>query len=232
MAKRRNSKSRGRRESLRARRARQTQQQRLLAAIGSVLVIAVVGAYFLFRPGVAPQVAQARMELDPVLGNPDAPVSIVEYGAYSCHACQFLHQTGILERIIADYDGAVNFIFRDFPVITPTYDHMAAEVAQCVLDDDQGLFWQFHDRLYTTHYANSTRDELVSLGASLGADRESLASCVENLTHFNTVQYDYNRGQNLAIRGTPTLFINEARVFSLDESTIRGIIDQEFGRAG
>ena len=52
-------------------------------------------------------------------------------------------------RLSAEYPDQVNFTFRDYPVISPVYDLMAAKVAQCVLDQDQELFWAFHDALYT-----------------------------------------------------------------------------------
>lgn len=208
-------------------RQQQKQQRQIIAAasVVGVLALLVIG-YVVTRPPAPPEVASTRLQLDPILGDPNAPVSIVEYGAYSCHACQHLHETGAIDRILADYNGQVNFIFRDFPFITPTYDHMAAEVAQCVLDQGNEPFWQFHDLLYTEFYANSSRAALVDVAAErVGVDEAALNACVTALTHYNTVQYDADRGLRLGIQGTPTLFVNEQRVFSPREDVIREAVE-------
>ncbi len=214
------SKRRSRKE-----RARQRRQIMIVGGVFTVIIVGGIVATLMLGPNRAQPAPQARLDLDPVWGNPDAPVTIVEYGAYSCHACQLLHESGVVERLVAESNGQVNFVFRDMPVIIPTYDHMAAEVAQCVLDQSQDAFWQFHDLLYTEYYANSTRDELVSIAATeAGANETELATCVEGLTHFHTVQYDLQRGRDLGIRGTPTLYVNGAPVFSPTEANLRSAI--------
>ncbi len=58
-----------------------------------VTVLVGVLALILSNTGSAtPAVAQARLDLDPILGNPDAPVTIIEYGTYACLACRSWHQ--------------------------------------------------------------------------------------------------------------------------------------------
>jgi len=219
------SKSRTRSRKLKHQQQTRRQQVRIAASLGGVFIMGII-AFLLMRPATPPKIDSSRLDLDPILGDPDAPVTIVEYGAYSCHGFQALHESGIIEDILAVYDGRVNFIFRDFPVIMPTYDHMAAEVAQCVLDQDEEAFWQFHDLLYTEFYANRNRDQLVSGAAErTGVNEGELASCVDALTHYQTVQYDLQRGSQLAIRGTPALFINGQPVYSLSRQGIIQMIE-------
>ncbi len=199
------------RSKRRAKAHRKQQNQRVMLIGGAVAAIAILISVVVVTTGGSgnvPEIAQERLDLDPLLGPADAPVQLVEYGAYSCHACQGWHEAGIIEGIVAQYDGLVNFTFRDFPVISPRYDQWAAEMAQCVLDQDEDLFWQFHDALYTTHYANSSGPDLFDMAESLGADRTALRQCSEQEVHRQTVAYDLQRAREAGARGTPTFTVN------------------------
>jgi protein-disulfide isomerase len=168
----------------------------------------------------------ARHQVDPVLGPADAPVTIIEYGAYGCPSCRQFHQLGIIDRLLADFDEQVKFVFRDFPVITPAYDRRAAEVAQCALDQSNDAFWAFHDTLYTHVEVGASTDELVGWALALGLDEEALRACVDSGIHESTVAYDLERGLALGLPGTPSFLINEQRVFAASESSLRAAIQQ------
>ena len=214
MAKKKNKARKSARQRASTKKAqKQRQQQIVMVSAASVIVIGAI-LYFLLRPAPPPQIDRARLELDPRLGPENALVQIVEYGAYACHSCQALHLSGEVEHLIEQFPGQVSFVFRDFPFIIPTYDHMAAEVAQCVLDQDEQAFWDFHDLLYRVYFANRTRDQLVTIAATeVGNVSEAeLSSCVEARTHFNTVEFDADRGLNLGIRGTPTIYVNGRQI--------------------
>ena len=58
----------------------------------AVLLFGLIAAYTLNSQN-APEVAQERLELDPMMGNPDAPITITEYAAYGCEACRQWHGT-------------------------------------------------------------------------------------------------------------------------------------------
>ena len=203
------------------------QKQNLMIA-GIALVI--IGAFVLF--GISNQAGayNERFDLDPIFGNPDAPVSIIEYGAYGCHACKQVHESGVLEKIIEEYNGQVNLIFRDIPIISPNYDFMTAQLAQCVLDQSNDLFWTFHDMLYTVaRQSASTREELVANGGDLGVDTNALNACYDSGTHAGTVRYDQQRGLDAGVRGTPTFFINGESLFSFSEDAFRAAINKALG---
>jgi protein-disulfide isomerase len=227
------TKKRGKASS-KKRAAGKKQSPPIMAIGGALLAITVIAIFFLSRPPAAADVPQERLSLDPVYGNPDALVSIIEYGAYSCHSCQSLHQSGLLEQIVAEYDGQVNLIFRDFPYITPAYDQATAEVAQCVLDQSNTAFWHFHDVLYTVYYMTSTQDELVTIAGNEigGVDEATLRECVDGNTHIRTVQYDGNQGRQLGLRGTPSLFVGDQRIFSPSAQAIRQAINAELAAIG
>ena len=66
-----------------------------------------------YQPPSAEEIA--RYELDPVLGDPDAPVTLVEFGAYGCHACKHWHEEGIVEALLEEFEGRVNLSIAIFP---------------------------------------------------------------------------------------------------------------------
>jgi len=177
-----------------------------------------------FNPTRPP--VDARLDLDPILGDPTAPVTIIEYGAYGCEACRAWHQAGIIDQVLNRYPRQVRFIFRDFPVIVPAYDQMAAEVAQCALDQDQALFWALHNALYTTVHVGASRDTVIEAGNAVGLDAQLLRACAESGQHRETVRYDLTRAISLGLPGTPSFLVNDARVFYASPDVLVEFIEQ------
>ncbi len=175
--------------------------------------------------------AIARYELDPVLGDPDAPVTLVEYGAYGCHACKHWHEEGIVEALLEEFEGQVNFVYRDIPIIVPPFSQMAAEIAQCALDQGNESFWMMHDAIFTrAEQGRASADELLRLGADAGLDGDALRSCYEAGRHVATVQYDHDRGAALGIRSTPTFVIGGAPVANANPELLRQLLQEELDK--
>lgn len=203
------------------------QQQKRQNMIMAGVALFIIGAFALFGISNRAGAYDERFDLDPIYGNPDAPVSIIEYGAYGCHACKEVHEAGLLEQLIEEYDGQVNLIFRDIPIISPQYDFMAAQLAQCTLDQSNDLFWAFHDMMYTVAVQSvSTSDELIANAGRLGIDTDALNDCYNAGTHAGTVRYDQQRGLDAGVRGTPTFFINGERLFSFSPDGFRDAINR------
>ena len=176
-----------------------------------------------------PQVdALDRKELDPVLGDPYAPVTLIEYGAYGCHACKFWHEGGVIEHIIDEFAGMVNFVYRDMPIIVPQYSQTAAEIAQCALDQGNEQFWAMHDALFTmARQGQSSADEMIQIATQAGLDGDALRSCFQSGIHVETVRYDHERGAALGIRGTPTFVIGGQPVSNGNPDVLRQLLQAE-----
>jgi protein-disulfide isomerase len=173
----------------------------------------------------------ARYELDPVLGDPDAPVTLIEYGAYGCHACKYWHEQGIVEALLEEFAGQVNFVYRDIPIIVPPYSQTAAEIAQCALDQGNDPFWRMHDAIFTqAEQGRASADDLLQLGAEVGLDEAALRSCYEAGTHVATVRYDHDRGAALGIRSTPTFVIAGAPAPNADPDLLRQLLREELDK--
>ena len=98
-------------------RQRQKQLNRNLSIGIAVVVIAILIYVSLPKPAPKPLSAE-RLGEDPVLGASDPVITIVEYSDFGCPTCRVWHQDGVMQKILAEYGDKVQFVWRDFPVIT------------------------------------------------------------------------------------------------------------------
>lgn len=204
--------------------------QRVAVLIGIVVIVAI--AIFSIVPEKAPEIALERLELDPVLGNPDAAVTITEYAAFGCSACREWHNSGIIDDILQQFPGQVKFVYRDMPIIDAAWSQSMSEIAQCALDGSNEAFWVAHDSLYEdTELGRTSQSDAVEMviAADPLIDGEALRECVEANTHHNTVRYDMDRPEAAGIRGTPTWFVNGQQLYSASPQVIIQMIENELG---
>ncbi|MDQ7025353.1 MAG: thioredoxin domain-containing protein [Anaerolineae bacterium] len=209
------------------------QQKTQMMMIGAfvLVIVAVIGYIGFFSDANEPLQATERLLLDPVLGNPDAPITVEEWAAFACPSCKAVHEQGIIDTVLERYPGQVKFVFRDFPVISPSYDRAAAEVAQCAFDQGNEQFWLLHDWLYTDAVqGRTTQNEIIQAGGSLGMDVAELQSCVESNVHEETVLFDLQRAYAQNFNGTPTFVVNGQRMFSIQQ--VVETIESEIVRLG
>jgi len=200
-----NSPSKNNKQIRRQQRQEKIKRQKYLR-IGVVLLgLALVAGYFLWpRPG-AQAVSSERLNDDPALGSPNALVTIIEYGDFGCPACQAWHNAGILDRVIETYGDQVQFIWRDFPIIT-AFSPEAAQAAQCAYD--QNRFWEYHDLLFER--GPSFRDEnLKNYAVELGLDSTAFNQCLDSRQHQATVDKDLQDAFDRRFRGTPSFLVND-----------------------
>ena len=116
---------------------------------------------------------------DPVLGNKDAEVSIVEFSDFQCPFCERAYSGAIADFKSSSYftDGQVNFIYKQFPLTSiHPYAQKAAEASLCA--GDQGKFWEYHDMLFANQqYLDET--SLKSYAQQLGLDSATFNSCLD-----------------------------------------------------
>ena len=144
---------------------------------------------------------------DHVLGAPDAPSTLVEYGDYQCPYCKLAHP--IVEEVQRRLGRQLRFAFRHFPLaeIHP-YAQPAAEAAEAA--GAQGKFWEMHDLLFTNQPALSPRD-LLRYATALGLDVTRFASELADRVWEPRVREDFVSGIRSGVNGTPTFFVNGLR---------------------
>ena len=146
----------------------------------------------------------------PILGNPDAPITIVEFGDYQCHQCyNWFHNTKPM--IMRDYidTGKANLIFVDFAFLGKD-SPKASQATYCA--DDQNMYWEYHESLYDSQeskidsgWANSER--LKAFAFNLNLDMELFNECLDSEKYSKRVQYNSQQARDNGVRGTPGFFI-------------------------
>jgi len=145
----------------------------------------------------------------PILGNPSAPITIVEFGDYQCEQCYaWFHDTK--PAIVRDYieTGKANLVFVDLAFLGR--DSIPASMATYCAED-QGMYWEYHDLLYNFQehvdngWANSER--LKAFAGSLDLDMELFESCLDSGKYSKRVQYNIQQARDNGVKGTPGFFI-------------------------
>lgn len=200
---------------------------RLFATLVGVIAIAGVGmlGYVASRPKassvLAPQPAaagSAETGVGHLEGRADAPVQVMEFGDFECpHCAEFALVTEPDIRTKLINTGIVAFRYFDFPLSGFQHSWTAHIAAACA--EDQGKFWEMHDRLY------ASQDEWNSGGTSnpvkvmakfaseMGLDVDKWTTCVTTQATAARVRGNQAEGLRRNFRGTPTLFIGK-RMFS------------------
>ncbi len=165
---------------------------------------------------------------DPMKGDPDAPVTIVEFSDFECPFCgRFYSQTyGLIEQNYIN-TGKANIVFRDFPLSFHQQATPAALAAECA--DDQGKFWEYHDLIFENQGALSDAS-YTAWAQQLGLDMNEFDSCYTSRKHLAEVQEDFQEGGALGITGTPGFFVNGrlisgAQPYSVFEAAIEAALN-------
>src|SRR6266542_6443621 len=152
--------------------------------------------------------AKSGAESPHIRGNPDAPVTLEEYGDFQCPPCgMFAAFLGQLEK---EYDSRLRVVFRNFPLKSHEHAREAAIAAEAA--GVQGHFWEMHDVLYREQEAWSkapnVRELFESYAGTIGLDLDKFRKDMDSEEVKARVDADRQRGESLGIQITPTLFIN------------------------
>jgi protein-disulfide isomerase len=154
----------------------------------------------------------------PILGNPSAPITILEWGDYQCTFCYRFHDT-TLNTLEIDYiqTGKVNLVFKDFPLNGPD-SVLAAEASYCA--NDQGKYWEYHDELYKNWGGEKTgwiTDwSLNAFGSTVGLDLEKFNQCLDEDKYKDKVESLYSFGQEIGIDATPSFLVfNDEKIIKI-----------------
>ena len=193
-----------------------------VASITMIVVILGVGGSFsqqglLIEP--APKIEQmgpAKITMDtfvsngsPILGNPNAPITLVEFGDYQCHYCNVFFQN-IEDEIIKEYveSGKVKIIFKDYNIIGPDSIN-SSHGAHCA--GEQGLFWEYHDILYSNWTGENngwaSPTNLTTFADEINVNMDQWTKCMNEKPHSKIIMESNNDAKALELTGTPAFFI-------------------------
>ena len=154
----------------------------------------------------------------PVMGNINAPITILEWGDYQCTFCYKFHQN-TLDIINEDFikTGKVKIIFKDFPLNGPD-SKLAAEASYCA--QDQEKYWQYHDELYKNWGGERTgwitRESLDKFAEIVDLDIEKFNKCLDDHKYENKVNSLYAFGKEIGIDATPSFLVfNDEKIIKI-----------------
>jgi protein-disulfide isomerase len=140
---------------------------------------------------------------DHVLGNPDAAVTLLEYGDYECPYCAAA--APVLRQVVEESDGQVRLLFRNFPLADRHPFALTAALA-AEAAGEQGAFWPMHELIF----ARQDRLDDAALRAyadELGIDGERVVGDAAQV-FGDKVEADFAAGLEAGVGGTPTVFID------------------------
>lgn len=223
----------------RERRRKQMKQQRLITTL-LVVGVALIIVAFLIGPPLLQSMqpieinpAKVRESLpNPVrnnLGDPNAPVKIVEFSDFQCSACGVFYQNteeALINEFVAT--GKVYFTYRTMGVWIGAESDLAGQAAYCAAD--QAKFWEYHDILFANQGAENaglfSQQRLQAFAEELNLDMGDFNDCLSSGKYRSQTTQDRSDGDAAGVTGTPTFFINGKAVKgAVDIATMRSEIE-------
>ena len=213
--------------------------------ISAAVAVIGLGAYFVTSPvpnavtpvdplGAANAQEAADVDtssiVDMALGNPDAPVTVIEYASYTCPHCARFHE-GAFKQLKTDYidTGKINFVYRE--VYFDRYGLWASMIARCAGSTD--AFFGMSDLIYQGQ-SEWTRagdpgaivGELRKIGLLAGLDAETMEACLQDGEKAQTLVawYQQNATED-GIESTPSFVINGQKYSNLSFAEMAEVID-------
>lgn len=179
----------------------------------TIVIVAFIGLFIITKPdspGVTSDQAKKILKDDHVKWNPDAKVTVIEYGDFQCPACGSFYP--VLKELEKTYKDKVRFVFRHFPLrnIHPNAQAgaLAAEAA-----GNQGKFWQMHDKLFETQESwgkITTNQQKLFEGYAkeLGLDIAKFRKDYADSKTAARINRDLASGKSFGATGTPTFILD------------------------
>ncbi|MEM9709186.1 MAG: thioredoxin domain-containing protein [Pseudomonadota bacterium] len=219
---------------------------RLLATAAAIVVMGG-GGYWYFTQDAGTATAQSAasedsamasaagdgLVVDMSIGDPDAPVTVIEYASFTCPHCQTFHE-GAFKDLKKDYidTGKVNFVFREVYFDRPGL--WAGMVARCGGPD---RYFGIVDELFRQQQvwarastAEAIASELRKIGLTAGLEPETLEACLSDAEKAQAMvdAYETNAATH-GIRSTPSFVINGTTHNNMNYADFSRLIDDEIG---
>ena len=159
------------------------------------------------KPLTEEKIAKIVEGKPPAFGPDTAKVTIVEFSDFECPFCSKAAEA--TTKIKEKYGDKVRFVFRQFPLSFHKNAHVAAEAS--LEAHEQGKFWEFHDKLFANQQ-KLDRASLEGFAKEIGMKVPDLKKALDSKEHAAKVDEELKLGEEVAVQGTPTMFLNGARI--------------------
>lgn len=216
---------------------------KIIVGIGVVTLVLVIGASLLFggNEPASPQFnAQTPIKNVSALVHPDSneinahsKVTLVEFGDFQCPACGAEYP--IVTQILQNYQGKINYVFRNFPLPQHQNAQAAAEAAEAA--GAQGKFFDMFNQLYSNQNnwadASNPMTFFTQYAQALHLNMKQFTADVNSKKYSSKIQKDINDGYAVGVDATPTFFLNGVEIQGgLPYSDFSNDINQALKKAG
>lgn len=178
------------------------------------------------KPLPAEKMAAILQPGAPSFGPEGAAVTVVEFSDFQCPFCS--RTATATAELKKKYGDRVRFVFRQFPLNFHQQARLAAEASLAA--NAQGKFWEYHDKLFADQ-SKLERPALEEAAKSVGLNMSAFKQALDNKTFAAAVDADMKLGELVSVDGTPTMFINGARVADpTNVETISQLIEAAIGK--
>jgi protein-disulfide isomerase len=166
----------------------------------------------------------------PMRGNPEAKVTIVEYSDFQCPYCSRAYAT-IENQVLKDYGDKVRLVYKNFPLanIHP-WAESGALAAACARKQSAAGFWKMYDSLFQNQQAISpenVKEKAEGVIKAAGLDVAAFDACFDGKTALDSVKADEDEATALGVRSTPAFFINGRKLEgAVPYENFKAVLDQ------
>jgi len=175
--------------------------------------------------------ALIQMKEAPSLGDPKAPITLVEFSDFECPVCRSLHD--VLRGMLPNYPQ-VRVVFKDFPLESlHPWARTAALAGRCAYRQDAKAFWKFYDAIYDQQEVISAANawtKMADFAAAAGLNPDTFKACLASPEAAAAVDASRTNGQQLEVSSTPTIFVNGRRLVGGDPRLIEQYIKYELAQ--
>jgi len=194
-------------------------RQRLESALSERLRAGANIRLLISAPSLPAQVIS--VDDDPVRGDANAPVTIVEFTDFQCPSCAAMQP--ILEEALKSYGAKVRLVVRDFPLEMHANARKAAEAANAA--NAQGKFFEYTTLLFKRQNALDLAS-LKKYASELGLDRARFDAALDSGKYAAEVKHDIDDGQLYGVDSTPAIFVNGIALTEMSIEALRALIDR------
>ncbi len=157
----------------------------------------------------APVELEVSIENGNIIGEQDAPVTLVQFTDYECPYCARFFKDA-LKGLRADYidQGKLNLVVRDLPLAFHANAIGAAHATRCA--SEQNMFIEMHDKLYL-HPKALEKEKLSGYAEQVGLNRKKFDTCMQSEKYIAAINEGVTEIQSLGISGTPTFVLGKAK---------------------
>jgi protein-disulfide isomerase len=180
-------------------------------------------SYKIERPSFA-----VSMDDDAHIGNPTAPIKVIEFTDYQCPFCKKARPN--IQQVIDAYKDKVVYVLRDFPLSFHKFAKSAANAAQCA--GEQGKYFEFSNKIWDNQQ-DLTEATFKNYATTLGLDMAKFSACSTSNKYFKEIDKDQADGAAAGVTGTPAYFINGKFLSGAQPfEAFKQIIDEELAKIG